>query len=101
MVTEEQVREALRSVKDPELGLNLVDLGLVYRIQVLPDGVVEADITLTALGCPAAPAIVAQAKEAIEQLEGVKEARVHLVWNPPWKPKMMSERAKRALGFLR
>lgn len=100
VVSEEQVREALRAVKDPEIRINLVDLGLVYRVEVKDDGVVEADITLTALGCPAAPQIVAEAKQAIERLEGVREARVNLVWNPPWKPDMMSERARRALGRI-
>lgn len=99
MVSQQQVLEALRTVKDPELGINLVDLGLVYRVDVDPGGVVEADITLTALGCPAAPQIVAEAREAIRRVAGVREARVNLVWNPPWSPERMSERARRALGY--
>lgn len=98
-VTEEQVREALSDVIDPEIGLNVVDLGLVYRCQVLDDGVVEVDLTLTTIGCPLGDQIVAQAKQAVERLEGVKEARVQLVWNPPWRPDMMSERARLLLGF--
>lgn len=99
MVTEEQVRDVLRTILDPEIRINLVDLGLIYRVEVQDDGVVEVDMTLTALGCPEGPRIVALAKNSIEMLEGVREARVNLVWSPPWKPEMMSERAKRALGY--
>ncbi|GAB6876967.1 metal-sulfur cluster assembly factor [Thermaerobacter litoralis] len=98
-VTEEQVREALTDVIDPEIGLNVVDLGLVYRCEVDDEGVVEVDMTLTAIGCPLGDQIVSQAKQAIERLEGVKEARVRLVWSPPWRPEMMSERARMLLGF--
>lgn len=97
MVTEEQVRAALKTVKDPEIPINLVDLGLIYKVEI-DQGKVDIDMTLTAMGCPAAPQIVAQVKEAVEAVPGVDEASVNLVWSPPWKPEMMSERAKRALG---
>lgn len=101
MVTVEDVRQVLRAILDPELRINLVDLGLIYRIEVQEDGVVEVDMTLTALGCPEAPRIVTLVKNSIEALEGVKEARVNLVWSPPWTPERMSERARKALGLLR
>lgn len=98
MVTKEQVLAALKQVKDPEIPVNVVDLGLVYRLDILDDGLVEADMTLTAIGCPAAPEIIEAARTAIESVDGVREARVNLVWTPPWTPELMSDRAKRALG---
>ncbi|MFO7245290.1 MAG: iron-sulfur cluster assembly protein [Thermaerobacter sp.] len=94
----EQVLAALKQVKDPEIPINIVDLGLVYRLDISDDGVVDMDMTLTTLGCPAAPQILEAARLAVESVEGVREARVNLVWMPPWTPDRMSERAKRALG---
>lgn len=98
LVTEEKVLEALKTVKDPEIPINVVDLGLIYRLDISEDGRVEADMTLTSIGCPVAPQIIEAAKMAIESVEGVKEAQVNLVWTPPWSPDRMSDRAKRALG---
>lgn len=98
MVDKEQVLAALKQVKDPEIPINIVDLGLVYRLDISDDGVVEMDMTLTALGCPAAPQILEAARLAVESVEGVREAKVNLVWMPPWSPERMSERARRALG---
>jgi len=92
------VLAALKQVKDPEIPINIVDLGLVYRLDISDDGVVEMDMTLTALGCPAAPQILEAARLAVEAVEGVREAKVNLVWMPPWSPERMSERARRALG---
>lgn len=97
MVSEEQVYKALRTVKDPEIPINLVDLGLIYKVDI-DGGDVEIDMTLTAMGCPAAPQIVADVKSAVEAVDGVDEATVNLVWQPTWKTDMMSDRAKRALG---
>lgn len=98
MVDKEQVLAALKQVKDPEIPINIVDLGLVYRLDISDDGVVDMDMTLTALGCPAAPQILEAARLAVESVEGVREAKVNLVWMPPWSPERMSERARRALG---
>ena len=98
MVDEAQVLAALKKVKDPEIPINIVDLGLVYRLDVSEDGTVDMDMTLTTLGCPAAPEILEAARMAIESVEGVREAKVNLVWMPPWSPDRMSDRAKRALG---
>lgn len=97
LVTEEQVREVLKTVKDPEIPINVVDLGLIYRVDIQGD-TVDIDMTLTAMGCPAAPQIVQAAKMAVESVEGVREANVNLVWSPPWNTDLMSDRAKRALG---
>jgi len=98
LVDREQVLAALKQVKDPEIPINIVDLGLVYRLDISDDGVVDMDMTLTTLGCPAAPQILEAARLAVESVEGVREARVNLVCMPPWTPDRMSERAKRALG---
>jgi len=97
MLTEEQVRKALEAVEDPELGLDIVNLGLVYGVQV--DGAkVSVDVTLTSPMCPVGPMIVEQAKSAVEALEGVEEANIELVWEPPWSMEMMSEDLKFMLG---
>lgn len=99
LVTEDQVRTALKKVKDPEVPINLIDLGLIYTVTI--DGTkVDIDMTLTAMGCPAAPQIVAEVKQAVQELPGVDETAVNLVWSPPWHPDMMSDRAKRALGRM-
>lgn len=97
--TEEQIREALKKVNDPELGQNIVDLGLVYNIFIDADeGFVNVEMTLTSMGCPAAGEIVRQATEAVKSVEGVKDAEVNLVWNPPWKPEMMAEELRWIFG---
>ena len=98
MVNVEQIREKLREVYDPELGLNIVDLGLVYDIQVSEEGDVTVDMTLTTPGCPLHGSISAGAEAAIRSVEGVRNALVNLVWNPPWNPNMMSDVAKKQLG---
>lgn len=97
MPTEEQIREALMVVKDPELDHNIVDLGLVYNIEV-DGGTVNVEMTLTSMGCPAAPEIVRQATEAVRSVPGVEQAEVKLVWNPPWRPEMMSEELRWIFG---
>lgn len=96
-VSEEQVKDALRSVNDPELNANIVDLGLVYNVQV-DGGKATVEMTLTSMGCPAAPEIVRQAKEAVSAVEGIEEAEVKLVWKPPWTPEMMSEELRWIFG---
>lgn len=100
LVKKDDVLAALKTVKDPEIPINVVDLGLVYRLDITDDGQVEVDLTLTSIGCPAAPQILEAAKSAIESVDGVKSAQVNLVWTPPWGPERMSEKAKRALGRI-
>jgi metal-sulfur cluster biosynthetic enzyme len=98
MVTEEQVRRALKHVYDPEIGVNVQDLGLVYGVQVEND-VVHVDMTLTSPGCPLGPQIIESVQRQVGALEGVQEVNVQLVWSPPWSPEMMSEEAKDELGY--
>ncbi len=98
MIDKERVKEALKEVIDPEIGINIVDLGLVYDIQIIED-TVYVKMTLTVPGCPLGNFILTQAKEKVEELEGVKEANIELVWDPPWNISMVSEEAKRKLGI--
>lgn len=98
MVTEEQVRRALKNVYDPELGVNVQDLGLVYGVRVESD-VVHVDMTLTSPGCPLGPQMIESVQREIGALEGVRKVNVQLVWSPPWSPEMMSQEAKDELGY--
>ncbi len=84
--------EALREIYDPEIPINIVDLGLIYRISE-KDGKVSVDMTLTAQGCPMAGSLAEEVKERLEKLEGVEEATVHLVWDPPWTPDRINKEA--------
>lgn len=92
-VTEEQVREALKQVIDPELGFDIVNLGLVYNIYI-DGGTVWVDMTLTSPTCMIGPLLTEQAKAAVEALEGVEKAEVRIVWEPRWTEDMMSEELK-------
>lgn len=97
-MTEEKVWEALKGCYDPEIPVNIVDLGLVYEVKV-EDGDVRVKMTMTAPGCPLSAWIARQAEDAVRSLEGVKDVHVELVWDPPWTPDRMSEEAKRTLGL--
>jgi metal-sulfur cluster biosynthetic enzyme len=96
---EAQVMEALRQVDDPELGINIVDLGLVYEVAI-QDETVHIEYTLTTMGCPIGPMIEAQIKQLIEPIEGVNQVDAEMVLTPPWTPDKMSEEAKAALGMF-
>jgi metal-sulfur cluster biosynthetic enzyme len=98
-ITEDIVREALREVIDPELGENLVDLGLIYGITV-EDRSVSVDLTLTTPGCPLHASLHAAAERAIRAMvPGVEDVHIQLVWNPRWTPERISDAAKQRLGF--
>ena len=97
-VTEKQVLSALRGVKDPELGLDLVVLGLVYDVEVAESDV-KAIISLTSPMCPVAGQIVEDAKKAIEGVEGVERAEVELTFDPPWTPERISPLVRSSLGL--
>ncbi len=98
-VTEEAVMEALRTVNDPEIpGMSIVDLGLIYGVAV-EGGKVGVKMTVTAPGCPMAHYMADMAKKAVEEMEGVDEANVEVVFEPPWNQEMMSAEAKKKLGF--
>ena len=98
MQTSETVRRALRAVKDPELGLNIMDLGLVYDVAVSDAGRVHVQMTLTSPGCPAGGEILQSVKDVAGELEGVTEVEVELVWEPYWTPEKMDPRVRAFLG---
>lgn len=98
MPTEENILEALRKVYDPEIPINLVDLGLIYDTSIDSD-TVSIKMTLTAVGCPMHTVISQNVKSAVEALEGVKEAIVEIVWEPRWSPEMISPEGRVALGM--
>ena len=97
-VDEEEVTEALSNVIDPELGLDFVELGLVYGVEI-DGGTVTVTFTLTTPACPIGPQVSEQMKEFVGDLEGVDSVHPKMVFDPPWSPEMMSEDAKFALGF--
>ena len=99
MQTPETVRKALRAVKDPELNLNIIDIGLVYEIDVAESGDVQIQMTLTSPGCPAGAEIMADVKNVAGELEGVKSVEIELVWEPFWTPERMDPRVKAFLGY--
>ena len=97
-VTTDQVKVALRRVKDPEINLNIVDLGLVYDIVV--DGAdVRVDMSLTSPGCPSGPEILGEAEAELRTIEGIGRAEINLVWSPPWSPERIEPRVRAYLGF--
>ncbi len=92
------VNEALRGVIDPEIGLDVVELGLVYDVEV-KDGAVRIELTMTTPACPMGEQIVADAETRVHRVPGVGEVEIRLVWDPPWDPSRMSEKAKDVLGW--
>lgn len=98
--TREALIEALCTVYDPEIPLNIYDLGLIYRLEVDAEGKVEVDMTLTAPACPVAGTLPYEVGRVIDAVPGVTDATVRLVWKPPWSQEMMSDEAKLQLGLL-
>jgi metal-sulfur cluster biosynthetic enzyme len=99
MVSIEEVNDALRDVIDPELGLDFVELGLIYGVDVAPEGDVKVTFTLTSPGCPIGPQVTEQIEEFVGELDGVTSVECEMTFMPPWSPEKMSEDAKFALGF--
>lgn len=97
-LTPEMIKKALRAVKDPELGLNIVDIGLVYETAVSEEGAVHVKMTLTSPGCPAGAEIMQDAKLVLEDMEGVTSVDIELVWEPYWTPDKMDPRVRAFLG---
>ena len=97
---QEKVIEALKTVRDPEIPVNLVDLGLIYDLVVNRDGTVYVEMTLTTPHCPVAASMPGEVETAIRAVPGVMDVRVNLVWMPPWGPERMSEEARLELGML-
>jgi FeS assembly SUF system protein len=96
----EPIIEALRTVYDPEIPVNLYDLGLIYRIDIGEDGSVAIDMTLTAPACPVAGMMPVMVKEAVQKVDGVGDVEVELVWDPPWSQDKMTEEAQLQLGLM-
>jgi metal-sulfur cluster biosynthetic enzyme len=94
----ESMMGALENVIDPELGVDIVNLGLVYDVELDEEGTSKVTMTLTSLGCPMGPQIVANIKQELMELPEVKDVDVNVIWNPPWSRDMMSRYAKMALG---
>lgn len=92
------LRDALRAVVDPEIGLNIVDLGLVYSARI-HDGVASVQMTLTTPGCPMHESLVEGVRTVLMSVPGVREADVEVVWDPPWHPSMIADSAKASLGI--
>jgi metal-sulfur cluster biosynthetic enzyme len=99
MPTREQIIDALRVVEDPELGMDIVELGLVYDVEVAEEGKVKVSYTLTSIGCPVGPMIEQEISETVASMDGVTEVESDLTWDPPWSPDKMSDDAKFVLGF--
>ncbi len=104
-LTEDLVRAALKNVIDPEIGLDIINLGLIYRVDILDDGrKVDLDMTLTTPACPAGPQIIEQVRREVMALadiyQDLEDVRINLVWTPFWNPSLMSEEAREELGFF-
>ncbi len=99
-LSEKRILEALKQVYDPELGINIVDLGLVYEVDLQDNGDVDIRYSLTTMGCPIGPLIEDQMRAFLAPLEGLGEVRPDLVFRPPWSPELMSDEAKAALGVF-
>ncbi len=97
---EERIVEVLKTVYDPEIPVDIYNLGLIYRIDLHNDGILEVDMTLTAPNCPAADFILEDVRTKLDGIDGVKDAKVKLVFEPEWDKDMMSEEAKLELGFM-
>lgn len=99
MVTEDKIRNALKEVIDPELGVNIVDLGLIYEIKIEEKNV-DIKFTLTSPGCPVGPMIMDGIYNAVQQFEELEKVNTGIVWSPPWDPSRMTEEAKDQLGIF-
>ena len=97
---EERIVEVLKTVYDPEIPVDIYNLGLIYRVELQDNGQLEVDMTLTAPNCPAADFIVEDVRLKLDGIEGVTEAKINLVFEPEWDKAMMSEEAKLELGFM-
>lgn len=96
----DKIEETLRTVHDPEIPVNIMDLGLVYEIKINEGGKVKITMTLTAPACPVAGEIIMEVESKVRVIEGVTDVHVHLTFDPPWTRDMMTEEAKLELGFL-
>jgi metal-sulfur cluster biosynthetic enzyme len=99
MPGQEAVYEILKQVYDPEVGINIVDMGLIYGVEI-EDNKIDLIMTLTSPACPAGPHILQQIDDKLKEMEGVEDVDIRVVWTPPWSPDMLSEEAKDQLGIF-
>ena len=99
MVTDEKVLDTLKQIEDPEIGLNIVDLGLIYEVILKDGGGVHVKMTLTSPGCPVGPQILNGSRMVLDALEEVDKVDIQLVWDPPWSPERINPEYREALGF--
>jgi len=101
MLNEEKIRDAIRPILDPDVGLSIESMGLIYGAEITEEGKkVKVLMTLTSPMCPAGPMLIAQVTDAVEDLEGVEQCKVELIWDPPWDPRTMaSDEVKEILGI--
>ena len=107
MLTDDQLREidenivhTIKTCYDPEIPVNIYEMGLIYQIRVKSDGAVTINMTLTSPNCPAAQSLPAEVKEKVAQIDGVTSVDINIVWDPPWNPSMLSEAARLELGLF-
>ena len=100
MSTEREIEAALKAVYDPEVPVDIVELGLVYSIDLDPSGLARIQMTLTSPGCPVAQELPVEVQRAVEAVAGISRCEVEVVWDPPWSPAMMSEAARLELGLM-
>ena len=103
MATEDDIREAMKQVEDPELSVNVVDLGLLYGVSLDENGKVILDMTLTSMGCPLTEQILGDSQAAVSPLDGVSSVDINWVWDPPWSPESMTDEGKlmmKVMGFM-
>ena len=99
MATVEEIRKALRQVKDPEINLSVIDLGLIYDVEIGDEGDVDVRMTLTSPGCPSGPEILADVDRVVRALDGVTDVNVELVWEPYWTPERSDPKVRTFLGY--
>ncbi|MDR0801528.1 SUF system Fe-S cluster assembly protein [Fluviicola sp.] len=97
---EDRIVAVLKTIFDPEIPVDIYELGLIYEVRISGEGVVEIDMTLTSPNCPVAESLPKDVKEKVEHIDGISEAHINIVFDPPWDKDMMSEEAKLELGFL-
>lgn len=97
---EDKIIAGLKEIYDPEIPVDIFELGLIYEVKIKADGYIEIDMTLTSPNCPVAESLPVDVKNKVESVEGVNEAKVNIVFDPPWDKDMMSEEAQLELGFL-
>jgi FeS assembly SUF system protein len=97
---EQQIVDMIKTCYDPEIPVDIYELGLIYDIQIKPDKTVDVKMTLTSPNCPVAGTLPGEVEEKVKAVEGIKDARVEVVWDPPWSQEMMSDEAKLELGLF-